>query len=71
MWPLFTRSGRSGREHDAVDGLAWSAAPPFALPAGVELEWLGTAGFRIPDEVGAVSRSFAVRTLRPLERIAG
>lgn len=47
MWPLFTRSARSEREHDAVDGLAWTAEPPLELPAGVELEWLGTAGFRL------------------------
>jgi L-ascorbate metabolism protein UlaG (beta-lactamase superfamily) len=35
------------REHEAVDHLAWGDDPPLALPPGVELEWLGTAGFRL------------------------
>jgi L-ascorbate metabolism protein UlaG (beta-lactamase superfamily) len=36
------------RDHAAVAELAWSAAAsPVALPPGVELEWLGTAGFRL------------------------
>lgn len=41
-----------GQAHEraAVSELAWQAAPPLDLPAGFELEWLGTAGFRISAE---------------------
>src|SRR5690606_379018 len=38
------------REREAVDSLTWSTNPPFDLPPGVELEWLGTAGFRLAAE---------------------
>jgi L-ascorbate metabolism protein UlaG (beta-lactamase superfamily) len=43
------RDRRLAPERDAVAALAWSAAPPVAL-AGLELEWLGTAGFRLSAE---------------------
>ncbi len=38
------------REREALDTLSWATNPPFALPPGVELEWLGTAGFRLTAE---------------------
>lgn len=38
------------RERDALDSLAWASSPPFDLPPGVEMEWLGTAGFRLTAE---------------------
>ena len=40
------RAARLAPEHEAVGALDWSAAPPLALP-GLEIEWLGTAGFRL------------------------
>lgn len=36
---------------DALDGLRWQRSPRAAdLPAGIELAWLGTAGFRLTYE---------------------
>lgn len=43
------RARRLTRERDARDALDWAADPPLAL-AGLELEWLGTAGFRLRAE---------------------
>lgn len=38
------------REHETLDSLSWASDPPFDLPPGVQLEWLGTAGFRLSAE---------------------
>jgi L-ascorbate metabolism protein UlaG (beta-lactamase superfamily) len=35
-------------DRDALEGLAWTGDP--AWPAGLEIEWLGTAGFRLSYE---------------------
>lgn len=43
------QAARLAPEHQAVDGLDWAAAPPLDL-RGLELEWLGTAGFRLTAE---------------------
>lgn len=40
------RAARLAPEHEAATALGWGAAPPLALP-GLEIEWLGTAGFRL------------------------
>lgn len=43
------RAARLAREHDALAALDWASAPPLDL-AGLEVEWLGTAGFRLTAE---------------------
>lgn len=43
------RAARLAPEHEAVAALAWEAAPPLAL-SGLEIEWIGTAGFRLAAE---------------------
>ena len=43
------RDRRLAPERDAVAALDWAADPPLALE-GIELEWLGTAGFRLTAE---------------------
>ena len=43
------RDRRLAPERDAVAALDWAADPPLDL-AGIELEWLGTAGFRLTAE---------------------
>src|SRR5688500_1800815 len=40
------RGERRRSDHAAVEDVAWKKAP-IELPAGLELEWLGTSGFRI------------------------
>ncbi len=40
------RATRLAPEHEAADELDWAAAPPLDL-RGLEVEWLGTAGFRL------------------------
>lgn len=40
---------RTAPDRAAVEALAWRDAPPLPLP-GIELEWLGTAGFRLTAE---------------------
>jgi L-ascorbate metabolism protein UlaG (beta-lactamase superfamily) len=40
------RAARLAPEHEAATALDWGAAPPLALPR-LEIEWLGTAGFRL------------------------
>lgn len=41
---------RQAREHDDRDALAELGQRPLGLPAGLEIEWLGTAGYRITYE---------------------
>jgi L-ascorbate metabolism protein UlaG (beta-lactamase superfamily) len=41
---------RDRRERDDADSLAELAARPLPLPAGVELRWLGVAGYRLGYE---------------------
>ena len=41
------REARRTADRSAADDVAWERRGPVALPAGVELEWLGTSGFRI------------------------
>ena len=41
------RQARRTADRSAADDVAWERRGPVALPAGVELEWLGTSGFRI------------------------
>lgn len=43
---LVSRRRRSARDRDVAAALDWVTAPPIGLPAGLELQWLGTAGFR-------------------------
>lgn len=38
------------RDRAIVDELSWSSQPPDVLPPGAEIEWIGTAGFRITYE---------------------
>src|SRR5262245_43012368 len=48
---IATRSERRSEDHSALDAVAWSqAGSPLALPKGLELEWLGTSGFRLAFE---------------------
>lgn len=48
--PRRGKAARLAREREALEALAWAAAPPLELPAGIELQWLGTSGFRISAE---------------------
>jgi L-ascorbate metabolism protein UlaG (beta-lactamase superfamily) len=41
---------REREDRDVARSLAWEDDPPGLLPVGTELEWLGTAGFRITFE---------------------
>lgn len=41
------KGARRRADRAAVDDVAWERRGPVALPAGIELEWLGTSGFRI------------------------
>jgi L-ascorbate metabolism protein UlaG (beta-lactamase superfamily) len=45
-WQL---TDRQGSDREALAALAWEDAPPLRLP-GLEIEWLGTAGFRLTAE---------------------
>lgn len=45
--PFWRRQLRRQREIEALDAHLWDAASPLNLPTGVELQWLGTSGFRL------------------------
>ena len=47
---LHTPAARARFDREVGAELAWSDDPPDVLPRGAELEWLGTAGFRLTYE---------------------
>lgn len=44
------RTKQPAREMDALDAHGWATGPPLDLPAEIELQWLGTSGFRLTAE---------------------
>jgi acyl-coenzyme A synthetase/AMP-(fatty) acid ligase len=75
-------ANRGERERDDADAMRELADRPLELTRGLELEWLGVAGYRLgfstnvnlaafPDEVAAVSSDFAVTTLEPMQVVEG
>lgn len=44
---LFRREAHCAHDLQVADELSWGASAPLTLPPGLELEWLGTSGFRL------------------------